>query len=210
MKSIIFDIETAPLPESELKQFMPEFEAPGNFKDPDKIKVAIEAKKKAWIEDAALDPMTGCVLAIGLLVDESFVFISEPATESIMLHEFWDSIQGAEQLHHIVGFNCCSFDLPFLIRRSWKHRVVIPTGVRRGRYWGDQITDLRDVWQCGDRQAPGSLDTISKHLGIGQKTGNGKDFYTLWNSDRTKATEYLKNDLMLTSDIAKRFGLIEP
>lgn len=206
--AICMDIETGPLPEAQLKELMPEFEAPANLKDPDKIKAAIESKRKAWIEDAALSPLTGEVLAIGLWIDGTHVIISEPASEAMMLHEFWDAIQDSHQLHHIIGFNCCLFDLPFLIRRSWKFNVTVPLGVRRGRYWGDQITDLRDVWQCGDRQAPGSLDTIAKHLGIGGKTGIGKDFASLWKSDRTKAIEYLKNDLDLTAEIAKRFGVL--
>lgn len=208
-KKIIVDIETSALPEPELKAMMPEFEPPGNLKDPAKMAAAIEEKKRKWIEDAALDALTGRVLAIGLLIDDAFILISEPATEAIMLHEFWDSIRGAgSELHHIVGFNICLFDLPFLIRRSWKLGVEVPLGIRRGRYWGDQITDLRDVWQCGDRQAHGSLDTIAKHLGVGAKTGSGKDFAALWSTDREKATEYLRNDCLLTAAIARKLGVL--
>ena len=207
-KLIYFDVETAPLPDTDLLSLMPTFEAPANFKDPDKIKAAIEAKQKAWKEDAALDPMTGHVLAIGLLVDKTFVLIAEPATEAIMLHEFWYAIQGSQKLHTLIGFNCNSFDLPFLIRRSWKLGVTIPIGVRRGRYWGDQIIDLRDVWQLGDRQAAGSLDSIAKHLGAGAKMGSGADFAGLWESDRDRAVAYLKNDIELTALIAQRLGVV--
>lgn len=206
--SIVFDIETGPLPETQLKELMPEFEAPANLKDPEKIKAAIESKRKAWIEDAALSPLTGEVLAIGLWIDGTYVIISEPATEAMMLHEFWDAIQDSNGGHHIVGWNCRLFDIPFLIRRSWKFRVTVPLTVRGKRYWESQITDLRDVWQCGDRQAPGSLDAVAKHLGIGSKTGSGKDFANLWKSDRPKAIEYLKNDLDMTAEIAKRFGVL--
>lgn len=209
-KSIILDIETEGLPEAELTPFMPEFEAPANFKDPEKIRGAIAEKRKAWIEQAALDAMTGRVIAIGLWVSDTFVLISEPATEAEMMYEFWDAIQGGPgQLHHIIGFNCFLFDLPFLIKRSWKLGVAVPVGIRRGRYWGDNITDLRDVWQMGDRQAHGSLDTIARHLGIGQKSGSGKDFAALWHSDREKAVEYLKNDLALTAGIAKKLGVLD-
>ena len=128
--------------------------------------------------------------------------------EAIMLHEFWDICAPAEG-NHLVGFNCCQFDLPVLIRRSWKLGVAVPLGIRRGRYWGDNITDLRDVWQCGDRQAHGSLDTIAKHLGVGQKNGEGKDFARLWHNNRELALRYLQNDLALTAAIAKRMGVIE-
>ena len=69
------------------------------------------------------------------------------------------------RVHQLVGFNIYPFDLPFLFRRSWKHRVEVPFGIRRGRYWADEMVDLRDGWQLGDRQARGSLDSIAKHLG---------------------------------------------
>ena len=207
-KTIVLDIETAPLPGSELAPLMPEFSAPSTWKDPEKIKAAIETKRAEWLESCALDALTCRVLAIGLLVEGQFVLISEPATEAIMLHEFWDICAPSEG-NHLVGFNCCQFDLPVLIRRSWKLGVAVPLGIRRGRYWGDNITDLRDVWQCGDRQAHGSLDTIAKHLGVGQKNGEGKDFARLWHNNRELALRYLQNDLALTAAIAKRMGVIE-
>lgn len=207
-KSIVFDIETCSLPESELAPFIPTFDPPANYKDPDKIKAALDAKRKDWIESCALDPITGRVLAIGMLVNGEFVLISEPATESTMLYEFWDAIQGGGIIHKLVGFNCFLFDLPFLIRRSWKLGLPVPFGVREGRYWNDRITDLRDVWQMGDRQASGSLDTIAKHLGIGKKSGSGADFAKLWNENREQAIAYIKNDLSLTAEIAKKLGVL--
>jgi len=199
--SLYFDIESAPLPESDLTPLMPVFEAPSNYRDEAKIKAAIEEKKKAWLEDAALDPLTGRVLCIGLLIGEKFTLLENP-DESQLLGEFWGRcvIPG----RRMIGFNCFLFDLPFLIRRSWKHGLQ--PQVRKGRYWSDDFVDLREVWQCGDRQAHGSLDSIAKHLGIGAKNGSGKDFVKLWDSDRQKAVDYLKNDLHLTAAIAKRMG----
>lgn len=209
IRNIVFDIETSTLPQAELTPFMPEFDAPSNYKDPEKVKAAIAAKRKEWLESCALDAMTARVLAIGLLINGDFILIAEPAPEPIMLHEFWTAIDNeGGQLHHLIGFNCCLFDLPFLIRRSWKLGVTVPVGIRRGRYWGDNITDLRDVWQMSDRQAHGSLDTIAKHLGVGQKNGDGAEFARLWRENREQAIEYLKNDLSLTAAIAKKLGVL--
>lgn len=130
-------------------------------------------------------------------------------SEAAVLREFWISCRGEMgRINQMVGFNSNLFDLPFLIRRSWKHRVAMPLGIRRGRYWADEMIDLRDAWQMGDRQARGSLDTIAKHLGIGGKTGNGAEFAKLWQSDRTKAVEYLRNDLELTAKMADVLGVI--
>jgi len=128
--------------------------------------------------------------------------------EGQTLREFWGYAQAEMgRMNPMIGFNIFGFDLPFLFRRSWKLRVPIPFGIRRGRYWGDQMIDLRDAWQLGDRQARGSLDSIAKHLGVGAKNGDGKAFAELWRSDRAKAEAYLRNDLELTAKIAYALGI---
>jgi hypothetical protein len=69
------------------------------------------------------------------------------------------------------------------------------------------MVDLRELWQLGDRQARGSLDSIAKHLGVGAKNGDGKAFAELWRSDRKQAEAYLHNDLKLTAKIAHALGI---
>lgn len=218
MQTILFDIETGPLPENELAALMPPFDPAevktGNIKDPEKIAAKIaEAEanhKRDFIEKAALDPLTGRVLAIGLLNHNTrqFVIIGHD-DEARTLADFWnvcrtEIVKGTR----FAGFNIFQFDLPFLLRRSWKHRVPVPLGLRRGRYWSDELSDLREIWQLGDRQARGSLDSIAKHLGVGEKDGDGKDFARLWIEDRAKAVAYLRNDLELTSKIAEALGCV--
>src|SRR4051794_23248327 len=181
MKIIFFDIETGPLPENELTALLPPFDPAevktGNIKDPEKIAAKIaEAElnhKRDFIEKAALDPLSGRVVAIGLLDADSGEFkVIGHDDEARTLREFWDVCRGEMgRLNQMVGFNTYQFDLPFLFRRSWKHRVAIPMGIRRGRYWAEQMIDLRDGWQLGDKQARGSLDAIAKHLGVGEKNG---------------------------------------
>lgn len=208
-RSIVFDIETAPLPDAELEQFMPKEWPLGNIKDPEKIKAAIEEKKKAWKEDAALRALTGRVLVIGMMIGDTPVILSEPGTEATIIYEFWDAVRMSEtNIHNIVGFNVKLFDLPFLMQRSWKWNLTIPMDLFDGRYFSRHVVDLRERWQCGDRQAPGSLDAIARHMGIGAKSGSGKDFAGLWDQDREKALQYIKNDLDLTSKIAHRMGIL--
>jgi hypothetical protein len=113
------------------------------------------------------------------------------------------------RINQMIGFNTHQFDLPFLIRRSFKYRVEVPFGVRRGRYWGEEMVDLREEWQLGDRQARGSLDSIAKYLGVGQKLGQGEDFALLWQKDREKAISYLRNDLEVTARIAEALRVIQ-
>jgi len=208
----IFDIETGPLPLAELEAIIPAFDPAevktGNIKDPAKIaeKLAESERrhKQDFIDRAALDPLTGRVLAIGTLNLGKYVPIYDD-DEAKMLRDFWMAWEESIQM---IGFNIFQFDLPFLIRRSWKHKVTIPAEIRRGRYWADRFVDLRDVWQMGNRQDHGSLDSISKHMGIGAKTGDGGDFAALFGTDRNAALAYLKNDLELTWKMAERMGVI--
>ena len=223
MKTIVFDIETGPLPESELLAILPAFDPAevktGNLKDPakiaEKIAEAEASHRRDFIERAALDPLTGRVIAIGMVLADSdqdyhegeFSIIGHE-DEARMLREFWELTRGEMgRLNPMIGFNIFGFDLPFLIRRSWKYRMPVPFGIRRGRYWGDQVVDLRDCWQLGDRQARGSLDSIARHLGVGAKNGDGQAFAELWQSDRKSAEEYLRNDIELTALVADALGV---
>jgi hypothetical protein len=217
MKTIFFDVETGPLPEPEIAAMVPPFDPAevrtGNLRDPGRIAAKLaEAEanhRRDFIERAALDPLTGRVVAIGLLhlAGARFEVIGHD-DEAQTLREFWAACCGEMgRIHQMVGFNIYQFDLPFLFRRSWKHRVEVPFGIRRGRYWADEMGDLRDYWQLGDRQARGSLDSISKHLGLGGKTGDGKVFAELWRTDREQAVAYLRNDVELTARVAGALGV---
>ena len=218
MQTIIFDVETGPLAESELVAMMPAFDPAevkcGNLKDPAKIAEKIaEAEanhRRDFFDKAALDPLTGRVVAIGMLdIETDKFFIIGHDDEARTLTEFWAATRGEMGRNNpLIGFNIHSFDLPFLIRRSWKHRVTVPFGIRRGRYWSDQVCDLRDCWQLGDRQARGSLDSIARHLGVGAKNGDGKAFAELWQNDRPKAEAYLRNDIELTAKVADALGIV--
>jgi uncharacterized protein YprB with RNaseH-like and TPR domain len=217
VQTIIFDVETGPLAESELSTLLPPFDPAevrtGNTKDPEKIAAKIAESetnhRRDFFDRAALDPLTGRVVAIGVLYPDSGEYdIIGHDDEARTLGAFWEVCRGENgRVNQMIGFNTHGFDLPFLIRRSWKHGVEVPYGIRRGRFWGDEMVDLRELWQLGDRQARGSLDSIAKHLGVGAKNGDGKAFAELWRSDRKQAEAYLHNDLKLTAKIAHALGI---
>ncbi|HZR19018.1 MAG TPA: ribonuclease H-like domain-containing protein [Verrucomicrobiae bacterium] len=214
----IIDIETAPLPESELTELLPKFDPSevkvGNLKDPEKINAKIAeaeaATRKDFFENAALDPLTGRVLAIGLMSEAgSFSTIADD-DEAALLRRFWNFCQLNAGRRRLIGFNIFLFDLPFLMRRSYKYRVDVPFNLRRGRYWSENLVDLREAWQLGDRQARGSLDTIAQFLGVGRMNGTGAQFAGLWQTDRPAAMCYLQNDLRLTLEVAKALHVVSP
>jgi len=205
----IYDIETGGLPEDQIRSIVKPFDPKdvkhGNIKDPDKILAKIDEARNNYYTDildrAALSALTGRVLAIGIMeVGGEFKIIAND-DERLMIAEFWTLISNTPGKW--VGFNSNKFDLPFLMRRSWALNMKLPF-LRKGRYWADELVDLRDLWQCGDYQAEGSLEAICRSFGLGGKAGDGAEFAQLWATDKPKATAYLKRDLELTEAVYRR------
>ena len=88
----IFDIETGPVSLDKLQDQMPEFKAPSNYKDEEKIAAYIEEQQSKWIEKAALDASTGRVMAIGVKDSNGNKIIKEEHFEGEreILQWFWD------------------------------------------------------------------------------------------------------------------------
>lgn len=216
----VVDIETSDLPLVEIEQFKPEFKAAGNLKDPEKIKASILEKEQAWKDELALSAVTGRILCIGALQDGNMLTWDQD-NESVLLTGFLsyceEKIQSGIAL---VGFCSRTFDVPFVIRRAFKHQLHIPRCFWEGRYLSALFVDVAERWACGDSRTLGtkkvdgkeqpnriSLDNLSRFLGTGEKNSNGADFAGLWASDREKALEYLKNDLLLTKAAYERLYL---
>lgn len=202
----VFDIETRPLDFDQIKHLMPEFSAPANYKDEEKIAANIAEQRAKWIEKAALSPVTGAVCAIGGLRDGVFAAYVDPEgnCEKEILEWFWRNIGRGTQL---IGFNNHRFDLPFLMRRSWLHGITVPKGLMRGRYFQNS-TDLMELWNCGGNDFV-SLNTVARFLGVGSKNGSGEFFHELLKTDPKAAGAYLENDIMLTAGVAVKMGAMD-
>ncbi len=199
--AIFWDIETSPLPESDIAHLLVEFKAPSNYKDPDKIAANLAEQKEAYLSRAALSPLTGRVAAIGYQADGKFSMCASE-NEGYTIVDFWNLFEQHENAaKRFIGFNIKRFDLPFLVRRSWKLGIRVPLGVRHGRYWGDQFEDLYEYYQLGDYQSSISLNNLSRYFGLGEKAGSGADFATM---PPEQQREYLKRDLELTQAVAER------
>lgn len=211
-KPIYFDIESTPLPLEELKKIAPEFDPAevkmGNIKDEVKILAKlVVAQQEQWedfVEKAALRACSGRVAMIGLLDGGDFtpMIADDDQGESAILTLFW----GVVETHlgsntGMVGFNIHEFDLPFLVRRSWKLGVQPPSIIRTGRYWNEAFVDVRQKWLMGEKSPPkgtSSLEGLAKFFGLEPKKGNGKDFYKM---SREEQLAYLEHDLRLTQAI---------
>lgn len=215
MQNIVFDLETVHLPTDQLQALLPVF-------DPESVKVgnlgpdkAAEKIEKARLEqfnrfmrNAALSAMTGRIVMLGIK-DEDRIEIIQDDEPAIIRHFFALFEKYIDKGTHWIGFNIASFDIPFLIRRAWFHRLKVPPyGIVRGRYLTGFFTDLLELWNASERTGPFtvSLDDLAHYFGVGAKTGNGADFGELLRYDAQKAKDYLVNDLEITWKIAEAMG----
>ena len=217
-KFVVLDIETAPISDALLSMTIPQFNSEdvktGNLVDPAKIAAKLSEAKAdhfdSYKRSAALSAMTGSVIAVG--IDAGTPKCLLDASEPAMLAFVWETIQNAvlTERCEIVGWNITNFDLPYLCRRSYRHKISPPSWLRDGRYWHNSIVDLLDVWRMGEpRQVEGqkrisySLDNVARFLGLEGKNGSGKDFAALLETDRAAAESYLLRDLDQTKKIAQ-------
>jgi len=175
----------------------------------------------AWLEKAALSPVTGRVLLIGMRIGGITAFF-DGGSEADNLQRMWslvdDLLSGKMS---IIGHNIKAFDLPFLVRRSWSLGVHVPRDVRQGRFWNPLFRDTMETWNLGSREFI-TLNMLGQFFGVGQKTEgvHGGDFAKLWFGEmdqavwgtpaqqRAKAKEYNGQDLALTEAIAAKMGML--
>ena len=213
---IYFDIETGPLNAQEMKGRMPEFQARANLKDETKIKADIEEKRNKFFDNAALDPFTGRVCAIGLLKHEGdkpdlIHYKGDPNFEHAILVKFWNLYLKTDEI--FCGFNIHNFDLPFLVKRSYAYNMTLPSNVFHSgnvRRWNARFIDLMDYWRLGVYTDRISLKRFAIHCGLKPKESKGHLFHKLisGNEDEVKeAEEYLLYDCELVRQIYDRIGL---
>lgn len=224
---IILDIETGALPRRDVLKFTkpyPPFDENevkcGNIKDPDKIAEKIATMREAHataeqsyydnaIEKAALQAMTGCVLAVGVIEENEVQIIHNDEDEAELLARTWRFIRRAIfGKSVIIGWNVHGFDMRFLMQRSYINGVEVPEGVlENNRYWNRSIVDLMLMWNCGAYGQFAKLDDVSRAFGApGKPEGvTGADFARLWSDPETRlqAISYLENDLRLTRFVAR-------
>ena len=213
LKTVVFDIETGPLPDETIEAIADPFKESsvktGNLgldKSLEKIQQARSQHLSKIKDKAALNAEYGEVLAIGILDHKGTVTLLH-GQEKAILTNFWDmalqdSVKGATRW---VGFNCLGFELPFLMRRSLLTGVPIPKRLQPSpRYWRDFWVDLMDVWKAGEWKAMISLNRFCKAAGLPGKNGDGANFSALMQEDEDHALHYLTNDLEITKKLADK------
>lgn len=210
MNLIAFDIETEALPAAELHE--PEFKPNANTKDPEKQEAQIAEKRRKWQDKLALDATTAKVLAWGYLTDDGGggVEMEHGENEKQLITNLFAEINQRPD-YWWVGHNIFGFDLPFLMRRAWKHGIAVPYNIQKLGSYGMQRSCFIDTlwwWSQPSKPEHVSLDALGKFLGVGEKNGSGKYFAQTYREDKQAALDYLANDLKLTLAVAQKMNVM--
>lgn len=196
---------------------------------------ATENELEKFRNDAALSPVTGYVLAIGYWACDRKAFTCmafgdpppgadkhspERMTEENLLEGMWATFTKARsQSGRIIGVNTSGFDLPFVINRSWLLDVDIPEWVFsiKGRYanYDEAFVDLQQHWLVGRGRGTSisqkcSFSWMASAFGTDGKPDGmtGDQFHEVWDIDRSRALEYLREDVSQPAFWAQRMGII--
>lgn len=132
------------------------------------------------------------------------------ADESVLLSNWWKLVDETMSAgRFLVSFAGHSFDLPFLMRRSWILGVPISKGIfdPMRRRFTPLFVDTREIWGITDYRPEGTLSDIGSAFGLAAKQKNGGEFARMWREDREAAMAYLRHDLDLTHALFKNMPL---
>lgn len=203
-----FDIETEALPREAIEHLKPTFKAPANYRDEAKIAANIAEQETEWYANAALSPLTARVLVIGIKE-----FGEEPTylegAEGDILEAFWNRFGYSSEFDQWHGHNVHSFDVPFLIKRSWANAIKVPIRsvlADNGFVNSRRFVDTMRLFQCGDKQSAFiSLDKLAAFLGLrGKLEDIGPKFGQVYAENQTRALAYVRRDLEIVEEAVVR------
>lgn len=207
---LVFDCETAPMPGC--AQYLTDsIEAPSNYKDPAKIAAWVEEKRAKQIADAGLDLDLCEIVAIGIgFPAVTYAQTRATTSEEDMLRGLWRFVKNTQdQGGSLVGFNCLSFDLPVLLRRSLYLGIPTPT-IAIDKYRHDGVIDVAHELTFGGRMTWRSLAFYCRRFGIPHDDSvDGSQIAQLVVEGQWDAIErHVRADVTATAALAARIGLI--
>lgn len=206
---LVFDLETAPLPDAADYLNEEDFAAPANYKDPVKIAAYIQEAKLGAVAKCALDVDLCRIVAIGCWLEGrqvAAVTAQDAYEEVARLEQFWNLAHD----RHIIGFNCLGFDLPVLLRRSLYLGVSVPE-VQIDKYKHPRVSDLMEILSFGDKLRKRSLAFYCRRFGIDVPDGlKGADIGQAVSEGRWEAVEaHVRADVQKTAQLAARLSLFQ-
>jgi hypothetical protein len=214
---LVYDIETAANDRAPAYYQGKKYDAPANYKDPEKIEKAILERRAKDMDDAALCWWTGrvtCASIIPLngpsaLVKASFYH----ASELELLLNLFDYISAAEAATGgriiPVGKSSKIFDNPFLIGRAIAHDIGIPDALRGYA----TVRDVDDIFGFSSMSTQRSkLADYAWGMAIDGKLGDGAGAAALWLDVQMglpgawdRLVTYCERDTSITAEMLRRY-----
>jgi DNA polymerase elongation subunit (family B) len=213
MSRIILDIETSGKGLDSLDPAMREYMLRGAESKEDEQEVR---------ESLSLYPLTGEVVAIGLLnpdslrgamlyqapgehprlpLEEEGVAFEAFTDEKSLLLKFWDTIKGYAQ---VVTYNGRGFDCPYIIVRSAAHRIKPTKELMPNRYSDDHLDLMDRLGFFGAVRRRFSLDMWCRAFGIEspKEKVSGKEVPGMFREGRyLEIARYCARDLFATREL---------
>jgi hypothetical protein len=202
-RAVFLDIETEGVRMDE--EYMPEFTAPVNYKDPDKVLAYVEKKREDFLRGLALDLDHARIRAIGLakgLKSEPKAYlVSDDASEKEALEFFWFQASG----RMLSGYNIRGFDLPILLRRSWDLRVPVGIPIDTGRYSRSVYDIMQVLYHEGYGPGPRyrGLKEVCRLYGIPNPLPD-MDGSKVKDMDDEMLEKYVANDVRMVQRLAAK------
>ena len=210
----VLDIETVGC--ADAASYVEPVQAPGNYKDPEKIAAYIKEETASRLAKVALDIDLAEIVALGLLPladalawtpDEiaHHVLTREGVTEDDMLHAIDEVLRAGAAF---VTFNGRGYDLPVIARRYMYRDLPAPT-INMDRYRSEHI-DLYDKLSYYGAANAHKLSWYAKRFGWTDVTSRieGKDVgLAVEDGDWLGIREHCACDLIWTARLAHQLGL---
>lgn len=196
--AVSFAIGTQVLSDKELLQLCPSHELIEDFTD-----------------GAVTHPAKSRTLVIAMVLSNSGqVLLIDHREESVLLTEWWSKVQSlCIGRTPIFSLNCTTFDLPYLVWRSWSLGVDVPGSVISWMghkcIWSPLFVDMSVAASLGTDKLH-DLSDVAVVLGMGQPDDvhTRETFAALWKRDQARAIKWLVNNARQPLEWASRMGMI--
>lgn len=212
MNFLAFDTESCAIDGA--VEFIEPATAPSNYRDEAKIAEYIKLANAEQLAKAALDVDLARVVALGFHSDDSdpaVLVCRTEADERTTLKFFWERVAECRaDMGNLIGFNCISFDLPLLLRRSLYLGVKAPQ-LPINKYRHPGIEDLMLSLSFDGALRYRGLQFYKKRfaLDVPPDPVEGKDIGALVTAgDWEAVANHCRLDLRTTVALAQRVGAI--
>jgi hypothetical protein len=211
MRYLIYDIETVMNDMAKDYYAEKEYSAPANYKDPEKIRVAVEESRAKDSQRSGLYWWTAKIICIGVTdvvmgTSKSFCFDDEKT----VLQQFFAYINEITTTTLIgtpvilVGKSSEEFDKPMIVGRALANEISIPNLFKAQH----PIRDVDHMFSKSRSCAQvSSLSNYAWGLGIGGKINSGSQVQAMYDAGEIeRIKEYCLDDNRIVAEMIKRYN----